>query len=77
MEPQVYNEYTRLVKEAISGKGDIKDVDSKFFDNGDTNEVNLTIKNYSINGGLSETIHNSPSEKTFIIKGPMGKGLSI
>ena len=43
-----------------------------------TDQVCLTIKNYTLLGGLSRQFHDSHLNKqAFEIKGPMGKGLGL
>ena len=43
-----------------------------------TDEVNVTIKNYSLSNGLSQRFHNKATHNDFFfIKGPMGKGLGL
>jgi hypothetical protein len=59
MAPNVYDEYIRVIKEKIQ-EGAIKnEFNPTFLSTDDTSEVNMTIKNYSINGGLSQVVHES------------------
>jgi len=48
-----------------------------FSDENDSNEVCLSIKNYEVRSGLSSQIHEDLKSNTYLIKGPMGKGLDI
>lgn len=44
----------------------------------DANVVNVTVKNYQLQHGLSRLLHRPASEQSkYYIKGPMGKGLGL
>jgi len=66
------NFYEALVK-AVQGKGSIE---KALISDTDGDEINMTIKTYGLNQGLSTRFFTCPNE-TFQIKGPMGRGLEL
>lgn len=69
MIPAVYNEYLRVLKQ-----GDGSDFKIDLLNSEDTNQINLTIKNYKRSSGLSFRFHEN-SSAIYDVQGPMGKGL--
>lgn len=79
LEPDVYGYYLNLITEYTSGNFS-KDQPDKYplslTEQGESNELFLTIKNYQRKAGLSWKVFEEPNA-TYVVKGPMGKGLSI
>ena len=55
--PSIYQEYLRVIYEAVKNDS-VAHFDSSLFEDKDSNEVALTIKNYRRIGGLSEFMSN-------------------
>lgn len=71
MRPEFYNSLVSALKEE-------KQFNNSLCASKVTNMVNVTIKNYNLEKGLSRMFFKSPENQSkFYIKGPMGKGLGL
>jgi hypothetical protein len=54
MRREVYQEYLRVIKEALE-IGQVNNIHSELLDHNDSTDIVVTIKNYQRKGGLSQT----------------------
>lgn len=88
MVPSIYDEYIRVINEAVTNDN-ICHFDETLFSEAPVDTVTLTIKNYKALGGMSDflfrnmikdaTSLDEEAERSlpFQFRGPMGKGLQI
>jgi hypothetical protein len=75
MKPDVYSEYTRIIKEYLA-LGTYTPMDPSHFEEKAGKGMVFTLKNYGTKSGLSSAISDPlNTSSTFHIKGPMGTGL--
>jgi hypothetical protein len=75
MNPDVYAEYCRMIREFLT-QGTYTPAKSSHFEEKDGNQLVLTMKNYGHKKGLSTAISDSlNTDSAYLVKGPMGTGL--
>jgi hypothetical protein len=81
MKKDIYDEYIRVINEAIDDKTtNLTNLEFKdaYLDCLNEPEFVVTVKNYKMPNGISLNLHSALDEKDwFSVKGPLGKGLEI
>lgn len=76
MSPDSYKEYLSVIDNFFRSNVKLS-LNKNILKAQPTRFLTLTIKNYVSKKGLSQNIHRMPLSDTFIVKGPLGKGLDL
>ena len=81
MRRKFYNELLRILKaenQSFAMEHSNVTFDISLLSSEDSNQINISCKNYGLEFGLSRRLHDAKlSRDTYMIKGPMGKGLGL